>query len=134
MLTHESGAHPEYQRRVLEARETVETTVFGLGWPARHRVVPNSVTARWCREDGTARRIPALINARSAPLARLSPQKVDDTALRLQHPRVPLFTPIAPLEGAPAAWVDRAALYAGESALRMSGVMSAKRAVAELAG
>lgn len=134
LLTHESGAHPEYQRRVLEARETVETTVFGLGWPARHRVVPNSVTARWCREDGTARRIPALINARSAPLARLSPQKVDDTALRLQHPRVPLFTPIAPLEGAPAAWVDRAALYAGESALRMSGVVSAKRAVAEVAG
>ncbi len=32
------------------------------------------------------------------------------------------------------AGVDRAALYAGESALRMSEVMSAKRAVAELAG
>jgi hypothetical protein len=34
----------------------------------------------------------------------------------------------------PETWVDRAALYAGESALRMTSVVSARDAVDELAG
>ncbi|PPJ35805.1 nitronate monooxygenase [Nocardia nova] len=133
LLTNESGAHPEYQRRILDARTTLETTIFGLGWPARHRVVPNSVTDRWCREDGAVRRVPALINASSGPMARLTPERLNGAVLRLQRPWLPLFSPIAPLEGEPAAWVDRAALYAGDSALRMNEVIPAKQAVAELA-
>ncbi|MFG1791720.1 nitronate monooxygenase [Nocardia sp. NPDC049149] len=133
LLTDESGAHPEYQRRVLDARITLETTVFGLGWPARHRVVPNAVTARWCREDGAPRRAPSLINAWSGPLARLTPEKLNGSVLRLQRPQLPLFSPVAPLEGEPSAWVNRAALYAGDSALRMTEVVSAKQAVDELA-
>ena len=37
----ESHAHPEYKRRCLQARETVLTQLFGLGWPdAPHRVIP----------------------------------------------------------------------------------------------
>lgn len=48
LLTEECEAHPEYQRRVLGATRTVETELFGLGWPARHRVVPNAATDRWC--------------------------------------------------------------------------------------
>ncbi|PPJ08834.1 nitronate monooxygenase [Nocardia nova] len=133
LLTHESGAHPEYRRRVLEARTTLETTVFGLGWPARHRVVPNSVTARWCGQDGAARRVPALINAWSGPLARVTPERRYGAILRLQRPRLPLFSPMVPTEDAPAACADRAALYAGDSALRITEVISAKQAVAELA-
>ncbi|WP_063039472.1 NAD(P)H-dependent flavin oxidoreductase [Nocardia pseudovaccinii] len=134
VLTEESGAHREYQRRILAARMTLETTLFGLSWPMRHRVVPNTVTDRWCRADGAARRLPALINSLSAPLARLVPEKSEGTALRMQRPAIPLFSPAAPLEGMPGQWVDRAALYAGESVLRINGVVSAKQAVAELAG
>jgi NAD(P)H-dependent flavin oxidoreductase YrpB (nitropropane dioxygenase family) len=32
LLSDESHAHPEYKRRCLEARETVLTELFGLGW------------------------------------------------------------------------------------------------------
>src|SRR5688500_3594811 len=34
LLSDESGAHPAYQRRLLEARETLLTELFGGGWPA----------------------------------------------------------------------------------------------------
>ncbi|WP_068013967.1 NAD(P)H-dependent flavin oxidoreductase [Nocardia mexicana] len=134
LLTDESGAHAEYRRRVIAARETVETTLFGFGWPARHRVIPNAATERWCRADGTPRRIPALLNAPSAAAARYSPQGSERALVRLQHPRLPLFSPASPLAGMPADWADRSALYAGESALRISRVVPAKQAVAELAG
>ena len=134
VLTDESEAHREYQRRVLAADRTVETTLFGLGWPARHRVVPNLATQRWCRSDGTARRLPALINTCSGPLGRVAPHRGSGSILALQRPGLPLFSPVAPLEGMPEAWTDRAALYAGDSALRMDQVIPAKQAVAELAG
>jgi NAD(P)H-dependent flavin oxidoreductase YrpB (nitropropane dioxygenase family) len=126
VLTEESEAHPEYRRRVLAADRTLETTLFGLGWPARHRVVPNAATRRW-----SARRLPSLINALSGPLARLAPDGAE-SVLGGQRVGVPLFSPLAPLAGMPAEWVERAALYAGDSALRMTEVLSAKQAVAAL--
>ncbi|HZQ33565.1 MAG TPA: nitronate monooxygenase [Mycobacterium sp.] len=132
LLTHESGAHPEYQRRVLAAETTYRTTLFGFGWPAPHRVVPNAATARWCHADGTAKLSPRLVNAPSAVVARLgnvSPYLLS----RAQSPRLPLFSPVAPVKQMPASSVDRTALYAGESVLRMTKVTSAREAVAELA-
>lgn len=134
LLTEESGAHREYQRRVLAARETVETTLFGLGWPARHRVVPNAATLRWCAPDGTARRGVRAFNTVSGVFGRWAPAGAEATLLRMQRPGWPWFGPAAPLVGMPDSWSDRAALYAGESALRITEVVSAKRAVAELAG
>ena len=130
LLTHESRAHPEYQRRILAARKTIRTTLFGLGWPAPHRVIANAATERWCRDDGTAKVAPRLINARSAFLAKLP---ATASAFRIQTPRLPLFSPIAPTVGMPASAVDRTACYAGETALRMSSVTSARQAVADLA-
>ena len=130
LLTHESRAHPEYQRRILAARKTIRTTLFGLGWPAPHRVIANAATERWCRDDGTAKVGPRLINARSAVLAKLP---ATASVLRLQTPRLPLFSPIAPTVGMPASAVDRAACYAGQTALRMNSVTSARKAVADLA-
>lgn len=47
LMSDESGAHPEYKRRLLEARETLLTELFGVGWPAPHRVVGNEATRRW---------------------------------------------------------------------------------------
>jgi NAD(P)H-dependent flavin oxidoreductase YrpB (nitropropane dioxygenase family) len=50
LLAEESRAHPEYKRRLLDADETILTELFGLGWPAPHRVVPNAATERGSKE------------------------------------------------------------------------------------
>lgn len=133
-LTTESGAHPDYQRRVLDADRTVETTLFGFGWPARHRVVPNAATRRWCHPDGRPRALPALVNARSGALGRLVPDRATALLSRAQRASVPLLTPAPPLAGMPAAAVDGGPLYAGETALRITEILPARHAVDELAG
>ena len=46
LLAEESRAHPGYKRRLAAARETILTDLFGAGWPASHRVVPNAATER----------------------------------------------------------------------------------------
>jgi nitronate monooxygenase len=132
LLTDECAAHPEYKRRVLEAEQTLETLLFGLGWPMRHRVVPNAATDRWCRAD---RRGPAVVRAverLSAPLARL-PMSAAMSMHRRQRPAVPLFGPAAPLRGMPERSVDASALYAGETAFKIDAVVPAARAVELLA-
>jgi nitronate monooxygenase len=131
LMANESNAHREYQRRVINADKTLETTLFGLSWPLRHRVVPNAATRRWCRSDGRAKALPAALNASSRALALLG--YLDAGALmRLQSPGRPLFTPLAPLAGMPDSWVDRAALYAGETALRINQMTSAEQVLADL--
>jgi nitronate monooxygenase len=129
LLTHESRAHPEYQRRILSADRTFRTMLFGLGWPAPHRVIANAATQRWCNADGTAKVVPRLVNGGSAFLAKLP---ATTSVLRMQTPRLPLFSPIAPTIGMPASAVDRTACYAGQTALRMSSVTSAGQALADL--
>jgi nitronate monooxygenase len=131
LMTHEANAHPEYQRRILNADKTMETTLFGLSWPLRHRVVPNAATRRWCRSDGTAKALPAALNAGSRWLAVLG--YLDAGALiRVQSPALPVFTPLAPLNGMPSSSVDSGALYAGDTALRIGEIVSAQQAVADL--
>ncbi|MDI3313010.1 MAG: nitronate monooxygenase [Mycobacterium sp.] len=131
LMTYEANAHPEYQRRVIDAETTIETTLFGTSWPLRHRVVPNAATQRWCRPDGRAKKLPAALNACSRPLSVLG--RLDaGTLIRLQSPTLPLFTPLPPLSGMPASWVDRTALYAGETALRIGEITSAEQAVKDL--
>jgi NAD(P)H-dependent flavin oxidoreductase YrpB (nitropropane dioxygenase family) len=131
LLTHEANASREYQRRILQADKTIETNLFGLSWPLRHRVVPNAATRRWCGDDGKANRLPAALNAASRPLSVLG--YFDAGALmRLQSPARPFFTPLAPVAGTPDSWVDHAALYAGETALRIGELTSAERAVDDL--
>ncbi|OBI45991.1 oxidoreductase [Mycobacterium kyorinense] len=131
LLTEEAGAHPEYQRRVLSADKTLETTLFSVSWPLRHRVVPNAATHRWCRGDGTAKTLPTAIGASSrwlSLLANVNPGKL----IRLQSAALPVFTPLAPLAGMPDSAVDSCALYAGETALRISTITSAQQAVEDL--
>jgi nitronate monooxygenase len=135
LLTEEAHAHPEYQRRILAADKTFRTTLFGLGWPAPHRVVANGATRRWCHDDGRAKLAPRLINAGSSLLAKLHklPDRAMMPVLRMQTPSVPMFSPIAPMIGMPESAVDRMALYAGETVLRMTSVISARQAVTDLA-
>jgi nitronate monooxygenase len=129
LLTHESRAHPEYQRRVLAADRTFRTMLFGLGWPAPHRVIANAATDRWCDADGAPRGLPRTINRGSAFLSKFP---ATTSVMRLQSERSPLFSPIAPTVDMPASAVDRTACYAGQSARRMSSVTSARQAVSEL--
>ena len=49
--------------------------------------------------------------------------------LGMQTPSLPMFSPIAPTIGMPESAVDRTALYAGETVLRLTSVISARRAV-----
>ena len=131
LMTHEANANHEYQRRIMHADTTIETNLFGLSWPLRHRVVPNAATRRWCRDDGRAKALPTALNAMSRPLSVLG--YLDAGALlRLQSPARPLFTPLAPVAQMPDSWVDRAALYAGKTARRISEITSAEQAVKDL--
>jgi NAD(P)H-dependent flavin oxidoreductase YrpB (nitropropane dioxygenase family) len=132
LLTEESGAHPAYKQRVLAAERTLETQLFGLSWPMRHRVVPNAATERWCRAGDRGPRAVLALQALSVPLARL-PMSLVAGAVRTQHPAVPLFGPAAPLAGTPERLVDASALYAGETALRIDSILPAREAVASLA-
>jgi nitronate monooxygenase len=131
LLTEEARAHPEYQRRVLKADKTFRTTLFGLGWPLAHRVVANAATQRWCHDDGRAKLAPRLITAGSGMLARL-PDGATGLLPRIQSPALPIFSPIAPTVGMPDSVVERTALYAGDSALRMTSVIPAHQAVTDL--
>ncbi len=133
LLTHESGAHPLYQSRVLGATETFETTLFGLGWPARHRVIANAATRRWCKADGSVRRVPESINNVSGKLSRIITDSMIEILPKLQQERIPALSPTPPLAGMRAAVVDNTPLYAGESALRIDSIVSAAEAVALLA-
>ena len=67
LLSDESRAHPELPASACSApEETILTELFGLGWPAPHRVVANAATARWL---GDGARVPG---AEPASLNRLS--------------------------------------------------------------
>lgn len=132
LLTREANASRAYQQRILQADKTIETNLFGLSWPLRHRVVPNAATRRWCDRNGKAKTLPAALNAASRPLSALGYFDAGPL-MRLQSPALPFFTPLAPVAGVPDSWLDSAALYAGETALRIEELTSAARAVADLA-
>jgi hypothetical protein len=53
--------------------------------------------------------------------------------VRVQSPALPVFTPLAPLNGMPNSSVDSGALYAGDTALRIGEIVSADQAVKDLA-
>lgn len=135
LLTHASGAHPRYRRRVLEADRTLETELFGLGWAgARHRVVPNAATERWGGRSGRGAWPVRTLNRSLDPLVRHLPLATAERMVRLQRPWLPLLSPQPPVRGMPDEVVEVAPLYAGESIHRIERIVSAAEAVALLAG
>jgi NAD(P)H-dependent flavin oxidoreductase YrpB (nitropropane dioxygenase family) len=133
LLTDECGAHDEHKQRVLTASSTLETRLFGMGWPMRHHVVPNDATERWCRADPLGPPLLRGAQRLTTPLSRL-PMSLTARALRTQRPGLPLFGPAVPLRGMPDHLVRASALYAGDSALRIDAIVPAAEAVATLAG
>lgn len=132
LLTDESRAHREYQRRVLVADRTVDTLLFGIGWPMRHRVVPNAATQRWCAADDRGPMWLRLTGRMTAPFGRFVPLQALGTFAARQRVTVPLFSPAPPLLGMPDSVVDRSALYAGETMHRIADVVPAAEAVRQL--
>lgn len=126
LLTDECHAHPRYKQRVCGATQTIETTLFGLGWPRRHRVIPNAATQRWLRA-GREPRWMRLVCRASVPLGRLVPI---DVALARVSWMPPNSAPV--LAGQPDSAVDVSPLYAGECARNIHAIVPAAVAVTML--
>lgn len=134
LLSAESRAHPDYRQRLLAARETILTELFGFGWPAPHRVVANAATARRLGPDG---RLPAalrLLNRASGPGGRWTPVALQRRLALAQRPSSRLLTPLGPIDDGPAGLVEAGPLYAGETVARITDIRSAASLVKELAG
>jgi nitronate monooxygenase len=133
LLTEEAAAHAEYKRRVMDAERTVETQLFGFGWPMRHRVVPNAATERWCRAEDLGPRLLRTAYRMSVPIARL-PLSITGDLVKFQRAALPLFGPNVLIEGMPGRLADATALYAGETARRLDSIVPAATAVTLLTG
>lgn len=133
VLSEECRAHPEYKRRLTEASQTVLTELFGAGWPAPHRVVPNAATERWLRHDPRGPRAVRALNRASAPVASRLPISVVNRIAAAQTPGRPIFGPASAVEDSPPSLVDAGPLYAGESVARIRDVRPAADLVRDLA-
>jgi NAD(P)H-dependent flavin oxidoreductase YrpB (nitropropane dioxygenase family) len=134
LMSAESGAHPEYKRRLIGADRTVLTELFGVGWPAPHRVIPNAATARWLQADP---RGPGWLRAAhrvTAPVLSRVPPTVQSRMAATQKPGMPVFGPAAPAVGWGDNLVDAGPLYAGECVARIDDIRPAGELVRELAG
>jgi NAD(P)H-dependent flavin oxidoreductase YrpB (nitropropane dioxygenase family) len=119
LLTEESGAHPAYKQRLLEASDTTLTELFGMGWPGAHRVVANEATERWLRRDPRGPAWVRAANRLTAPLAsRLQPDPHSFPVSR-QRAGMPFFSPVAMTEGSPESLLEASPLYAGETVARI---------------
>jgi nitronate monooxygenase len=134
LMSDESRAHPAYKQRLLEAHETVLTELFGLAWPAPHRVIWNEATERWLTGDERGPRWVRAINRATAPIAARTPDRWQAKLLRRQSVALPLLSPQSVTDDMPSRLLDVAPLYAGESVARIHDIRPAGELTRELAG
>ena len=134
LLAEESDAHPGYKRRLLAARETVLTELFGAGWPAPHRVAPNAATERWLRDEERGPGWVRALHLATAPVLSRMPQTLIRRAARAQRPAMPLLGPAAATVDDPTSLLDAGPLYAGVCVARINDVRPAGELLHELAG
>jgi nitronate monooxygenase len=132
LVSEESRAHPGYVRRALAADETIVTELFGLGWPASHRVVRNAATERWLGRDPRGPRAVRAVNRLSGAGARWVPPAVQARVARAQRPGSRLLSPVPPTDDGFAGLVEAGPLYAGETVARIRDVRPAAELVAAL--
>jgi NAD(P)H-dependent flavin oxidoreductase YrpB (nitropropane dioxygenase family) len=132
LLSEESRAHPEYRRRLLGAKATVLTELFGAGWPAPHRVVANAATERWLREDPRGPGANRMLNRLLAPTARYAPEALLWRIARAQRPASRLLTPAGPTDDGPEGLLEAGPLYAGETVERIDDIRPAAELVRAL--
>jgi len=134
LMSEESAAHAEYKRRLLEGSDTVLTDLFGLGWPAAHRVLPNGATRHWLERRGSDR-VPGWVHAvhsAMAPLSAYVPLGLQARMAGKARPKSPMLGPMSPLTGSPESMLEAAPLYAGESVARIGDIAPAARIMVEL--
>jgi len=132
LLSEESRAHPEYRRRLLAAEETILTELFGVGWPAPHRVLANAATEHWLGDDLRGPTLSRVLNRLTGPGARYMPPSVQARIVRAQRPSSRLLSPLGPTDDGPGNLVDAGPLYAGETIARIGDVRPAAEIVASL--
>jgi nitronate monooxygenase len=132
LLSEESRAHPEYKRRLLAAEETLLTELFGLGWPAPHRVVANAATERRLGGGGEVPLLNRALNRLAAPGARFTPAALQLRLARTQRPQSRLLSPLGPTDDGPENLLDAGPLYAGETVARIDAIRPAAELVAAL--
>ncbi|HEX6456503.1 MAG TPA: nitronate monooxygenase [Solirubrobacterales bacterium] len=130
LLSEESRAHALYKERLLAADETLLTELFGAGWPAPHRVVPNAATEHW----GDPPRLNRALNHLLVPGVRYAPPGLQARMIRAQRPDSRLLSPAGPTDDGPETLVDAGALYAGETVARIDDLRPAAALVRDLAG
>jgi len=128
LLCEESRAHALYKERLLEADATLLTELFGAGWPAPHRVVPNAATRHW----GDPPFLNRAINHLLVPGVRYAPPGLQLRMVRAQRPASRLLSPAGPTDDGPETLVDAGALYAGETVARIDEVRPAGELVRAL--
>jgi NAD(P)H-dependent flavin oxidoreductase YrpB (nitropropane dioxygenase family) len=133
LMTDESAAHPAYKARLLDAQETILTELFGAGWPAPHRVVPNEATARWLRSDPRGPAWLRVFNRATAPAFSRAPMSTQLRLAATQKASRPMFGPAAATIGRPPNLVDAGPLYAGQCIDRIADIRPAGELVRELA-
>ncbi len=134
LVSDECHAHPEYKRRVLEARTTLVTELFGFGWPdAPHRVIENAATRRWLGDGSRGPRWIRAANRASAGVAARAPRGFQARALRAQRPWYPFLSPQPPTDDGPVNLVDSGPLYAGAGVDRVTAGKPAREVLGELA-
>jgi NAD(P)H-dependent flavin oxidoreductase YrpB (nitropropane dioxygenase family) len=132
LMTDESNAHGAYKQRLLEGRETVLTELFGLGWPAPHRVLWNEAAEHWLRRDTRGPAWVRAINRVSGRLAARTPVALQERLLRRQSVALPLLSPLPVTREMPSRLLDVTPLYAGQSVARIHDIKPAGDVVREL--
>lgn len=133
LMSTESGAHPHYKRRLIDARQTLLTELFGAGWPAPHRVIPNAATRRWIKRDARGPAWLRTANRIAAPMLSRVPPGVQSRLAASQTPGMPLFGPAAATAGGDNL-LEAGPLYAGECVARIDDIRPAGELVRDLAG
>lgn len=133
LLSEEANAALAYKQRLMESRETVLTNLFGMGWPAPHRVLWNEAAERWLGADGG---MPGWVGAAqrvSRPLVARLPVGFQGRMAGSQVAGRPFFGPFAPTADGPRNLLDAGALYAGQSVARLHDIRPAADLVRDLA-
>ena len=133
VLSDEANAARAYKQRLMESRETVLTSLFGVGWPAPHRVIWNEAAERWLDRDGRMPGWLRVLQRTSAPVVGRLPMSASARMASTQTADRPFFGPFAPTADGPPNLLDAGALYAGESVARLHDIRPAADLVRELA-
>jgi NAD(P)H-dependent flavin oxidoreductase YrpB (nitropropane dioxygenase family) len=133
VLSEEARAALAYKQRLMESRETVLTHLFGMGWPAPHRVIENEATRRWLDDGGRQPRWLSAVQRASGPLVARLPMGASARLAASQTAARPFFGPFPPSADGPRNLLDAGALYAGESVARIHDIRPAADLVRDLA-